>query len=261
MAVKIGHARGDERGNLVGGKAGDQTANEVSITSWYLHKKGWYILRAKNAKVAEKIAKCMEDACANPAVGYDQNGRNTLYNAVKNNGFKCDKKSLTKKVETDCSTLVRVCCAYAGVTLPEFYTGNEKQVLLDSGKFKLVNGGGTSDYLKRGDILVTKTKGHTVVVLSNGSKASKHTQKMAATDSAKSYLKSLADTWQTTGSLNVRHGAGTTKKKMCTIPKGTKVKCHGYYTSVLGRKWLYVQFTYKGVEYTGFCSSKYLKRV
>ena len=29
----------------------------------------------------------------------------------------------------------------------------------------------SSDYLRRGDVLVTRTQGHTVVVLSNGSKA------------------------------------------------------------------------------------------
>lgn len=256
---KIGHARGDENGNIVGGKAGDQTKNEVSITEWYLHKKGWDVLRAKNAKVAEKIAKCMEDACANNNIGYDQTGRLTLYNAVDGNGFKCDSKSLTKKVETDCSALVRVCCAYAGVKLPNFSTADEKSVLLDSGRFELKNIGGTDDYLKRGDILVTKTKGHTVVVLTDGEKARKHTQKQMAIDSAKNYAKTLAGEYKATADVNCRTGAGTTKKIMCTIPKGHKVKCFGYYTQK-GRKWLYVQFVYKGVEYTGFISSKYLKK-
>lgn len=82
-----------------------------------------------------------------------------------------------------------------------------------------------------------------------------------ATDAAKSFLKSLEGTYKVTASsLNVRNGAGTTKKKMVAIPKGTKVKCYGYYTSVLGTKWLYIQFTYNKVTYTGFASSKYLKK-
>ena len=82
-----------------------------------------------------------------------------------------------------------------------------------------------------------------------------------ATDSAKSYLKSLAGTYKVTASsLNVRNGAGATKKKMVAIPKGTQVKCYGYYTSVLGTKWLYIQFTYNKVTYTGFASSNYLKK-
>lgn len=82
-----------------------------------------------------------------------------------------------------------------------------------------------------------------------------------ATDSAKSFLKSLAGTYKVTASsLNVRNGAGVTKKKMVAIPKGTAVKCYGYYTSVLGTKWLYIQFTYDKVTYTGFASSNYLKK-
>lgn len=87
------------------------------------------------------------------------------------------------------------------------------------------------------------------------------TTKVKATDYARNYLKSLAGTYKVTASaLNVRHGAGIAKKIMTTIPKGTVVKCYGYYTSVLGVNWLYIQFDYKGVNYTGFASSKYLQK-
>ncbi len=86
-------------------------------------------------------------------------------------------------------------------------------------------------------------------------------QSKKAKDAAKSFLKSLAGTYKVTASsLNVRNGAGVAKKKMVAIPKGMAVKCYGYYTSVLGTKWLYIQFTYKNVTYTGFASSKYLKK-
>jgi N-acetylmuramoyl-L-alanine amidase len=82
-----------------------------------------------------------------------------------------------------------------------------------------------------------------------------------ATDPAKSFLRSIAGTYKVTASsLNVRNGAGVAKKKMVAIPKGTAVQCYGYYTSVLGVKWLYIQFTYKNTVYTGFASSKYLKK-
>lgn len=85
---------------------------------------------------------------------------------------------------------------------------------------------------------------------------------VTATDDAKSFLKSLAGTYKVTASaLNVRHGAGTSKKKMVAIPKNTKVKCYGYYTLVSKTKWYYIQFTLNGVKYTGFASGKYLKRV
>lgn len=81
-------------------------------------------------------------------------------------------------------------------------------------------------------------------------------------EAAKSYLKSLAGTYTVTASsgLNVRAGAGTTKTKLVSIPKGTKVKNYGYYTTVSGIKWLYIQFTYKSKTYTGFASSAYLKK-
>lgn len=80
-------------------------------------------------------------------------------------------------------------------------------------------------------------------------------------DSAKNFLTTLAGTYKVTASmLNVRHGAGTTKKIMVAIPRGTEVKCYGYFTQWLGTNWLVVQFIYKGTKYTGFASAKYLKK-
>lgn len=85
------------------------------------------------------------------------------------------------------------------------------------------------------------------------------TKAVKATEAAKCFDSSVAGTYKVTASaLNVRNGAGTSKKKLCSIPKGTKVKCYGYYTNNLGVKWLYIQFAYDGVQYTGFASSKYL---
>ena len=173
MAVKVGSARIDENGKAHGGQAGDQTGKEVSTQSWYLHSKGWRVFRAKNPSVAEKIAQCMERACKNSKIGYDQYQRNTLYKEASKVGF--DVSRVTTPCETDCSALVRVCIAYAGITgLPEgFRTGNMPSNLNKTGAFTELTGSkyqSQSTYLGRGDILVTKTNGHTVVVLSNGSK-------------------------------------------------------------------------------------------
>lgn len=173
MAVKIGSARIDENGKAHGGRAGDQTGKEVSTQSYYLHNKGWRVFRAKNPAVAEKIARCMQAACDNNHIGYDQYQRNTLYNEATQFGY--DVSKVTKDVECDCSALVRVCCAYAGIMgLPaDFRTGNMPGNLLKTGAFVELTGSkyqSQSLYLGRGDILVTKTSGHTVVVLSNGSK-------------------------------------------------------------------------------------------
>lgn len=83
-----------------------------------------------------------------------------------------------------------------------------------------------------------------------------------ATEGAKSFLRTLAGTYKVTAKagLNVRYGAGVTKKKMVAIKKGTEVECHGYYTRVLGVNWLYIKFDYNGKTYVGFASSEYLKK-
>ena len=169
MAVLIGSARIDENGRAHGGKAGDQTGKEVSTQSWYKHSKGWVVLRAKDPIKAAKIAQAMRAACVNDNIGYDQYQNQTLWNAVKNKGY--DPAKATVKCETDCARLVRVCCAYAGIMAKDFYTATEVAYLMDTGEFvKFTSSKYTSqdDYLGAGDILVTKTKGHTAVVLTNG---------------------------------------------------------------------------------------------
>lgn len=169
--VRVGSARIDERGKVSGGKAGDQTGKEVSIQNWYLHKKGWVVIRAKSQTMRTKIAQDMEYACNNSNIGYDQSQNSTLWNIVKPLGFNCSKVRV--KCETDCARLVRVCCWYAGSKPTDFYTGSEVSALRATGDFDILTDSKyttSSDYLMRGDILVTKTKGHTVVVLDNGSK-------------------------------------------------------------------------------------------
>lgn len=172
MAVKVGSARIDENGKTHGGKAGDQNGKEVSTQAWYRHKKGWRVLRCNDADKAEKIARAMQAACDNANIGYDQYQRDTLYNLAKTVDF--DPGRVKTPCETDCSALVRVCCAYAGVMVGNMRTTNEAKILLASGEFTELKGAKYTDqsaYLRRGDILVTRTQGHTVVVLSNGSKA------------------------------------------------------------------------------------------
>lgn len=89
-------------------------------------------------------------------------------------------------------------------------------------------------------------------------------KKKTASEKAQSYGESNAGTYKVVsddGLMNVRNGAGTSKKVLVTIPNGTKVKNYGYYTKTSGIKWLLVQFDYKGTTYTGFCSSGLLKRI
>lgn len=173
MAVKVGSARIDENGRAHGGKAGNQTGNELSVQSWYRHSKGWRVLRCTDSAKAEKIAAAMEAACRNRNIGYDQYERLTLYNLAKTVGF--DPARVAKPCETDCSALVRVCLAFAGIATENFRTPTQAKVMLATRQFVELTGKkytDSSDYLRRGDVLVTRTQGHTVVVLSNGEKAS-----------------------------------------------------------------------------------------
>lgn len=167
--VYIGSARIDERGRASGGQAGDQTGKEVSTQAWYRHAKGWAVLRPKDGAKAKKIAEAMQVACDNDNIGYDQYQNQSLWNLVKDKGF--DPAKADKPCETDCARLVRVCCAYAGIMADDFYTATEATVLMRTGEFiKLTDSKYTDapDYLGAGDILVTRSKGHTAVVLSNG---------------------------------------------------------------------------------------------
>ncbi|MCD7740816.1 MAG: phage tail tip lysozyme [Ruminococcus sp.] len=95
---------------------------------------------------------------------------------------------------------------------------------------------------------------------SSGSSSTSTVTEQTATDPAKSFTKSLAGTYKTTANLYMRNGAGQGKAAMVVLPKGMSVKNYGYYTSVSGVKWLYVQVTYNNIKYTGFCCGTYLKK-
>lgn len=89
----------------------------------------------------------------------------------------------------------------------------------------------------------------------------KPTENNVVVDCAESFAKSVAGSYKVTAAmLNVRSGAGADKTILTTIPKGTVVQNYGYYTAVNGVKWLSILFTYKGKTYSGFASSKYLKK-
>ena len=169
MTVYIGNAVGDEHGKASGGEPGDQTGEELRIQPWYLNKKGWRVFRPKSYEVAQKLADDMRAACDNPAIGYDQKQRNALYTVADQVGFDCSK--VDKPCECDCSSLVRVCLAYAGIKTGNFNTASEPSVLKKTGAFDEMIGPEYTDesgWLKTGDILVTTVKGHTAIVLNNG---------------------------------------------------------------------------------------------
>lgn len=272
MSIMVGSARIDERGNASGGAAGDQKqtsakndlTGEVSMQKMYSHSKGWYILRPKSAAHAVKMADLMKAACNNANIGYDQGNRL----GVVQHGI-----MTAVKTECDCSSLVREVVKEAtGKDPGNFTTANEAASLEATGLFEskrsYVSQSATPVY--DGDVLVTKTKGHTVIVVSgNARKAASGSSSApvpsvstAKIESAKGFDKTLAGTYKTIGSLYLRAGAGKGKPELVVMPNNTTVRNYGYYTLVDGTKWLYVQTTIKSVTYTGFCSSntKYLAK-
>lgn len=162
MAVYIGSARIDERGKAIGGKAGDQKQTdstdykgEVSQQKFYVSSKGWVVVRALKTTHAIGIAASMITACNNKNIGYDQGNRFDIMT----------KGTDTKQpAECDCSSLVRKCVQESTNIDPgNFTTANEVDTLLKTGLFKKIEYKENMT-LYTGDILVTKTKGHTVVV-------------------------------------------------------------------------------------------------
>ena len=224
MNVLIGSARLDENGKIANGQVGDQTGKEVSTQNWYLHKKGWVVIRAKDKTKANKIATAMEAACKNNNIGYDQTNRNSLYNAIKNKDF--DPSKCTTKVETDCSALVRVCCNYAGIKVGDFNTSSEVNVLSKTNAFTVLKDKKyttSADYLERGDILVTATKGHTVVVLSDGAKIRKQISVQKKVE-IKPALSEQYIGYVTASTLNIREKASIDSGILGVLTKGSKVK-------------------------------------
>lgn len=170
MEIMIGSARINENGKVSGGKAGDQTGKEVSIQPFYQHTKGWICLRPKTANLANGLAQSMTDMCKNDNIGYCQDHRSGIITNLKIYG-KIAK--IKQKTETDCSTGVRACCIENGFDPGNFTTLNEVCTLSDTGKFEKPFDVTSASQLCNGDIIVTKTKGHTAIVVSGNPRATK----------------------------------------------------------------------------------------
>lgn len=184
MSLIVGSARIDENGNLKNGKAGDQTRKEVSTQAYYTHKKGWYVLRAKSVAHANALATAMKQACDNNKIGYDQNERNGVITQLKKYGL-LDK--IATATECDCSSLVRACIIQAtGKDVGNITTANEASTLEASGLFEAKKSVTGEGMLYNGDILVTKTKGHTVIVVSGRARSTATTSNTST--ATKSYL-------------------------------------------------------------------------
>lgn len=242
--AKVGSARADERGSISGGKAGDQNTREVSIQQYYMHSKGWNLLRAKKDSVANKLADAMKDACDNKNIGYDQGQRGSIVPLFEKTK---DLSKINTPCECDCSKLVQLCVWQATGDNPgNFTTLNAVDVLSDTGHFNAVKSVNGNTKLQTGDILCTKTKGHIVIVVEGEPREPKPTK--PPKDSK---------IFETTNPLNIRSGPGTYHSRLGVLPEGTDCEFikGGYFVG--STEWYKVKA--KGI--TGYVSSKYLRAV
>ena len=161
--TKIAHATKNEIGGIVNGALGDNNGLEVMVQDFFEY--GWTkVFRPKNPTTADKLAKYAEIIAENDHVGYGQGSdRYTMYLAAK--ALNYDFKAISTDCATDCSQLIATICIACGMNVsPYMYTGNEEGCLDQTGQFnKLMYDYGMD--LKRGDILLTTTRGHTAIVV------------------------------------------------------------------------------------------------
>lgn len=212
----LSNSGGDERGNISGGKAGDQTGTEWWIIPWY--SRPWNcVLRHPDEKVRKKIADLARKAANNNHIGYNQYNRDSYYNELKKVNYNPSK--IVRKCDADCSAGVIANIKAAGhilgiknlQTITCTYTGNMREALSDVG-FKVLTDSKylTSDnYLLEGDILLND-KCHVATNLTNGYKVTEP-KTVKVSHNAGLYKSAYRDT------------VGKSSTAVKTIRKGTTV--------------------------------------
>lgn len=223
MKIMIGSARSDERGKYSGGTAGDQkqisstndTKGEVSMQELYVHPLGWLILRPISMIHAGLIACKMITACNNVNLGYNQGNRL---------GVVTYGVSTKTKTECDCSSLARQCVKEAtGKDPGNFTTDNAATMLEATGLFEkrqaYVSQSATPVY--NGDILVTKTKGHMVIV-TNGN------PRITAPQSAEYYPKYIGTSDSIVSALSAVGEKDTSKANRAKIAAANNIANYNF---------------------------------
>ena len=214
MAVKIGHAAGSETGGREGA-SGDQTGREVRLDKWYISGDGWgWYIEAKDPALLERMALLMEQACANPNIGYSRTNRYKWYNSAKANGGDVT----IADGDCDCSSLVSGIANLAGANVTnKLATASMLNAFKKSGDFNIYPDADhlkTDKYAKRGGIYLRV--GHTLMVLENGSGVAADSPSIVTpTPTVKPpYVLCVGNT------VNVRTGGSTKYEKAGTVRKG-----------------------------------------
>ena len=77
---------------------------------------------------------------------------------------------------------------------------------------------------------------------------------------ANNFSENLAGEYTVTTDLYCRNEPNPNSSALCVIPKNTKVRNYGYYSTYNNVNWLLIKFTINNTTYTGFSSSLYLKK-
>jgi hypothetical protein len=144
---------------------------QVSTQNYYNPQQGYWLGFMPSPAVANNISNAMLDACNNDNILYSQAKRNGVYNELKAGK---SMYNIDKTTYCDCSSLVRACLYANGYpTICDFNTASEPSVLRKLGfqESKITS----VSQCKDGMILVTPTKGHTVICIDeNKGKTTKH---------------------------------------------------------------------------------------
>ena len=170
-----------ENGKRGGGKRGDQTGKEVSISA-ITDRRKYQVFRYPDSKVARTIAFYMGDVANNENVGYSQYSqqlgygeRETLEQEIRKVNY--DPSALNTPCNTDCSAFVfnAIRATFAKANIPKNVittdTSRMPEKLVSLGFEKVQGLIGTSidilatKRLQIGDILVTVGAGHTFVCM------------------------------------------------------------------------------------------------
>ena len=171
VATYIAQASCDERGQYVGGQAGNQSGTELNTRA--LWNNSWiYLIVWNDPSAANACATAVSRAVANMNIGYDQGERNTILPPAEAAGY--DLSKISKPCECDCSSLASVCGIAAGAAKAIMYeggnlgyTGNLASRLKATGLVTVYQGLSYSEICATaqvGSILVSS--GHAVIVVS-----------------------------------------------------------------------------------------------
>lgn len=164
MALLIGQACSNEKGEIVGGRKGDQNQREVRINTFYDGQVWQVIYRCKDRAKAKAIGAYMADACRNDNIGYDTG--DTRYSCWDEAMKIHSLSGITKPCNTDCSQLMCICVNLAGIPLSKYlWTAIEDELLMSTGMFDRI----TDQNMLRGNGLLVGDilwrTGHTAVIV------------------------------------------------------------------------------------------------